>query len=138
MTFILNQHIKSFVGFDDIFNEINKYSLNNKNSNLAFDIIKFDNNKYQINLALAGVNYDQISINLLNDYLYVDINEKIDNKSIQIIHKGIQSKPIQQTFRLEPNIEVEEAELKDGVLKIKLFKKDLENKIKKTILIRKV
>lgn len=138
MTFILNQHLKSFVGFDDIFNEINKNSLNNNSSSLAFDIIRFDNNKYQINLALAGVNYDQISVNLLNDFLYVNINEKMDDKSIQIIHKGIHSKPIQQTFRLEPNIEVEEAELRDGILKIKLYKKDLENKIKRTILIREV
>jgi molecular chaperone IbpA len=138
MTFILNQYLKSFVGFDDIFNEINKTSLNNNSSNVAFDIIRFDNNKYQINIALAGVTYDQISINLLNDFLHVDIKEKIDNKSSQIIHKGIHSKTIKQTFRLEPNIEVEETELRDGILKIKLYKKDLGNKIKRTIQIREI
>ncbi|MDC1260630.1 Hsp20 family protein [Pseudomonadota bacterium] len=138
MTFILNQYLKSFVGFDDIFNEINKTSLNNNSSNVAFDIIRFDNNKYQINIALAGVTFDQISINLLNDFLYVDINEKMDNKSIEIIHKGIYSKTIKQSFRLEPNIEVEKAELRDGILKIKLYKKDLGNKIKRTIQIREI
>ena len=138
MTFILNQYLKSFVGFDDIFNEINKTSLNNNSSNVAFDIIRFDNNKYQINIALAGVTFDQISINLLNDFLYVDINEKMDNKSIEIIHKGIHSKTIKQTFRLETNIEVEETELRDGILKIKLYKKDLGNKIKRTIQIREI
>ena len=138
MTFIHNQYLKSFVGFDDIFNEINKTSLNNNSSNVAFDIIRFDNNKYQINIALAGVTYDQISINLLNDFLHVDIKEKIDNKSSQIIHKGIHSKTIKQTFRLETNIEVEETELRDGILKIKLYKKDLGNKIKRTIQIREI
>ena len=85
MTFIPNQHLKSFVGFDDIFNEINKNSLNNNSSSLAFDIIRFDNNKYQINLALAGVNYDQISINLLNDFLYVNINAR-PAKSQYLLH----------------------------------------------------
>jgi len=138
MTFIQNQYLKNFVGFEHIFNEIDKTLLNKNISSVAFDIIIFDNNKYHINIALAGIDQDQISINLLNNFLHVDVNEKIDDKSIKILHKGIHSKTINQIFRLEQNIEVEEAELRDGILNIKLYKKNLGNKIKRIIQIREI
>ena len=42
-----------------------------------------------------------------------------------IIHKGIQNNSTKQVFRLEQNILVDEAELTNGILKIKLYKKDM-------------
>ena len=42
------------------------------------------------------------------------------------LHKGIQSNSTKQVFRLEQNILVDEAELTNGILKIKLYKKDMQ------------
>ena len=67
MAFIQNKFLKYYIGYNDFFDEIEKISLIKNTSNLAFDILKYDENKYEINVALAGIAPDQITIN--NCYL---------------------------------------------------------------------
>ena len=50
-----------------------------------------------------------------------------------IIHKGIQNNSTKQVFRLEQNILVDEAELTNGILKIKLYKKYTQESPRKII-----
>ena len=125
MSFIRNQNLKNFLGFDHIFNEIDKISLSKDISKLAFDIIRYDNNMYEINIALAGINENDITINILDNILSVIIDKKTKTEPLEVIYKGINAKPIHQKFRLEDNIEVDEAELNNGILQIKLYKKNL-------------
>ena len=138
MSFIRNQNLKNFLGFDHIFNEIDKISLSKDISKLAFDIIRYDNNMYEINIALAGINENDITINILDNILSVIIDKKTKTEPLEVIYKGINAKPIHQKFRLEENIEVDEAELNNGILQIKLYKKKIKQKIKKIIYIRDI
>ncbi len=131
MSFIRNQNLKNFLGFDHIFNEIDKISLSKDISKLAFDIIRYDNNMYEINIALAGINENDITINILDNILSVIIDKKTKTEPLEVIYKGINAKPIHQKFRLEDNIEVDEAELNNGILQIKLYKKKNKAKNKK-------
>ena len=133
MTFIQNKYLKHYVGYDSIFNEIDKACSVNLENNIAFDVIKYDVNKYQIKIALAGVLSNQISINISNNLLIINVSERENKRKSDYIHKGIRNNVIQQIFQLEQTIEVKEAELNNGILKINLFKKDINNKIKKYI-----
>ncbi len=133
MTFIQNKYLKHYVGYDSIFNEIDKACSVNLENNIAFDVIKYDVNKYQIKIALAGVLPNQISINTSNNLLIINVSERENKRKSDYIHKGIRNNVIQQIFQLEQTIEVKEAELNNGILKIDLFKKDINNKIKKYI-----
>lgn len=133
MTFIQNKYLKHYVGYDSIFNEIDKACSVNLENNIAFDVIKYNVNKYQIKIALAGVLSNQISINTSNNLLIINVSERENKRKSDYIHKGIRNNVIQQIFQLEQTIEVKEAELNKGILKIDLFKKDINNKIKKYI-----
>ena len=133
MTFIQNKYLKHYVGYDSIFNEIDKACSINLENNIAFDVIKYDVNKYQIKIALAGVLSNQISINATNNLLIINVSERENKRKSDYIHKGIRNNVIQQIFQLEQTIEVKEAELNNGILKIDLFKKDINNKIKRYI-----
>ena len=133
MTFIQNKYLKHYVGYDSIFNEIDKACSVNLENNIAFDVIKYKVNKYQIKIALAGVLSNQISINTSNNLLIINVSERENKRKSDYIHKGIRNNVIQQIFQLEQTIEVKEAELNKGILKIDLFKKDINNKIKKYI-----
>ena len=133
MTFIQNKYLKHYVGYDTIFNEIDKACSMNLENNIAFDVIKYDVNKYQIKIALAGVLPNQISINATNNLLIINVSEKENKRKSDYIHKGIRNNVIQQIFQLEQTIEVKEAELNNGILKIDLFKKDINNKMKRYI-----
>ena len=127
------QIFKFYVGYDDIFNEIKNLSNIKPQTNIAFDILKYDNNNYEINIALAGVTQDQITIEQLNNFLMLEVKEKIKTSFEGIIHKGIRTNAVKQTFRLEQNIEVDEAELVNGILKVKLHKKEMKTKLKREI-----
>lgn len=133
MTFIQNKYLKHYVGYDSIFNEIDKACSVNLENNIAFDVIKYDVNKYQIKIALAGVLSNQISINTSNNLLIINVSERENKRKSDYIHKGIRNNVIQQIFQLEQTIEVKEAELNNGILTIDLFKKDINNKIKRYI-----
>ena len=133
MAFTQNKFLKYYIGYNDFFDEIDKVSSIQNKSNLAFDIIKYDYHKYEIHVALAGIEPDQIKINTVNDYLVLDVKNKALSIDKDIIHKGIQNNSTKQLFRLEQNIQVDEAELKNGILKIKLYKKVVQKLLKKTI-----
>ena len=126
MTLLQNKFLKYYIGYNEFFDEIDKVSSTEQASNLAFDIIKYDDHNYEIHVALAGIEPSQIKINTVNDYLVLDVRNKPLSVNKDIIHKGIQNNSTKQVFRLEQNILVEEAELTNGILKIKLYKKDMQ------------
>ncbi|MDC3063194.1 Hsp20 family protein [Alphaproteobacteria bacterium] len=116
---------KSFIGFDQLFDEISRIN-HNKNSNYpAFDVIKNDEKNYEINLAVAGFNESEIEIVTLQNILYIK-GKKAQNNIQNIIHKGIALRPFEKKFNLDPLMEVAEAVLSKGMLNIKLFKREPE------------
>ena len=133
MAFIQNKFLKYYIGYNDFFDEIEKISSIKNTSNLAFDILKYDENKYEINVALAGIAPDQITINTVNDFLILDVRQIPLSSNQDIIHKGIQNNSTKQVFRLEQNIQVDEAELTNGILKVKLHKKVLQKSLRRII-----
>ena len=133
MAFIQNKFLKYYIGYNDFFDEIEKISSIKNTSNLAFDILKYDDNKYEINVALAGIAPDQITINTVNDFLILDVRQKPLSSNQDIIHKGIQNNTIKQLFRLEQNIQVDETELTNGILKVKLHKKVVKKSFRRII-----
>ncbi len=133
MAFIQNKFLKYYIGYNDFFDEIEKISSVKSTSNLTFDILKYDENKYEINVALAGIDPDQITINTVNDFLILDVRQKPLSSNQDIIHKGIQNNFTKQVFRLEQNIQVDEAELTNGILKVKLHKKVVQKSLRRII-----
>ena len=133
MAFTQHKFLKYYIGYNDFFDEIEKISSIKNTSNLAFDIIKYDYHNYEIHVALAGIEPNQIKINTVNDYLVLDIKNKALSIDKDIIHKGIQNNSTKQFFRLEQNILVDKAELANGILKIKLYKQDIPASPKKII-----
>lgn len=125
--------LKFYVGYDDFFNDLENLTSNSGISNIAFDILKYGDNQYEIHVALAGINENQISLIQFDDFLKLEVEAPEFNSHENIIHKGIRNKSFKQSFRLEQNIEVEEAVIKNGILIIKLYKKEPVKKLKRRI-----
>ena len=114
---------KSFIGFDELFDEISRINQNKDSNYPAFDVIKTDEKNYEINLAVAGFSESEIEIISLQNILYIK-GKKVQNNSQNIIHKGIALRPFEKKFNLDPLMEVTEAILSQGLLNIKLFKRE--------------
>jgi len=125
--------LKFYIGYDNFFNDLENQTSNTAISNIAFDVLKHGDNQYEIHVALAGINENQISLIQFDDFLKLEVEAPEFNSHENIIHKGIRNKSFKQSFRLEQNIEVDEAIMKNGILIIKLYKREPVKKLKKRI-----
>ena len=122
MNFITNPIMKSFVGFDNLFNEFERLSTYKEQSYPAYNIEKISESDYKISLALAGFSEKDIIAEVKDGVLSIkaSLNNSVDNSSF--IHRGIAERSFTKHFRLSDDIKVTEADLKDGLLTINLFR----------------
>lgn len=84
-----------------------------------YDIVKVDDNRYVIEMAVAGFGKQNIELELINGRLVVSGKLESDEKNLaNILYKGIANRSFQRAFTLADSIEVEGAELVNGILKI--------------------
>ena len=133
MTFISTPNFRSFVGFDSLFDELEKVSNFKENSYPAYNIEKTGELSYEITIALAGFKESQLSIEVEQSVLTIStVNEEsLENRNY--LHKGIATRAFTKRFRLADNVEVDNASFENGLLIVKLHKNipeaDLPRKI---------
>lgn len=126
---------KLFVGFDDTYNRLAKMhdDLTKSIPNYPpYNIKKIDDNKYVIELAVAGFSKSEIEIEFENDKLIVKGNAK-DDDATDWLYKGIATRNFTRTFALDDKIEIKGAALVNGMLQIALEKIIPEHKKSKKI-----
>ena len=136
-TFDRNKFIPYSIGFDNLFDRLFDMDLESSNSYPPYNISKIDDNNYVIEMALAGFNKDDIEIELADSELTVKSKKReISNKDVNLIHQGISHRSFNRKFTLSEEILVKNAEMKNGMLIIKLEKFIPENKKPKLINIK--
>ena len=111
----------SFVGFDRIWNELDTALTNSVDQTNVFprhNIVKQSDESYLIELALAGYEHDDLSVEAEEGLLVIS-GEKADD-DVEYLHKGISTKKFRRTFRLNENVVVKDAEFVNGLLSIQL------------------
>ena len=136
-TFDRNKFIPYSIGFDNIFDRLFDMDLGSSSSYPPYNISKVDDNNYIIEMALAGFNKGDIEIELADSELTVRSKKREDsNKDVNLIHQGISHRSFNRKFTLSEEILVKNAEMKNGMLIIKLEKFIPENKKPKLINIK--
>ena len=136
-TFDRNKFIPYSIGFDNLFDRLFDIDLESSNSYPPYNISKVDDNNYIIEMALAGFNKDDIEIELADSELTVRSKKREDsNNDVNLIHQGISHRSFNRKFTLSEEILVKNAEMKNGMLIIKLEKFIPENKKPKLISIK--
>lgn len=111
---------KFAVGFEDLFREMDKLQLNSTNTAYPpYNIVSVDENKFQIEVAVAGFSDQDLDITLENGVLTIAGNKE-EEETREFVHKGIAMRNFTRTFRLATHIEVEGADLKNGLLVVTL------------------
>jgi len=81
---------------------------------------------YEITLAVAGFTMDDIEITVENRQLKVIGTSTIDaepvDSTVEYLHKGIAERNFSRVWRLAEHVEVENANLRDGLLRIRLVR----------------
>lgn len=111
---------KVFVGFDDQFNKLAKIhdDLAKNIPNYPFyNVKKTDENKYVVEIAVAGFSENEIEIEIADDKLIIKGNTSVDEEE-NFLFKGISKRPFTRAFALDDKIEVANAEMINGMLKV--------------------
>ena len=126
---IFNQLRPVSVGFDNVFDHFEKMFeddyLNAPTVNYPpYNIVKTGENKYDVEVALAGYNKKDINIEYADNLLTIksvkDSNSAKKDSESGVLHKGISKRFFSKTFTIADDTEVKSAELKDGLLKVSL------------------
>lgn len=125
------------VGFDDIFNHFESLSMNNTSvSYPPYDIVKVDDFKYNVELAVAGFDKEMIKVDYADNVLTIESKKKDEKEEREVLHRGISKKYFKRSFTIADDVVVNGAELKDGLLTIELEKILPEGKKPRTIEIK--
>jgi len=108
----------SFVGFDHLFNELEFTAKHAQDHYPPHNIIKAGESDYLIELAIAGFSQDEINVEVKDRTLTVT-GEHV-SKGREFIHRGISTKKFKRTFRLSEHVQVNGANILDGILAIEL------------------
>jgi molecular chaperone IbpA len=140
MTILPTLALRSFVGFDNFFNELETVSTQKQNSFPAYDLIRISADEYEITLALSGFNKKDISIDIHDGVLTIKGiggNDNIEKKT-QYLYKGIAKRSFEQKFRLEQYVDVKDATLSNGLLTISLLREVPEERKPREILLKAI
>ena len=137
---IFNQLRPLSVGFDDVFDHFESMfdgpSLSVGSNYPPYNIVKTSDNKFDVEVALAGFNKKDINVSVENGMLTIESKEdekSKDDKDGEVLHKGISKRYFKKSFTISDDVEVKGAELKDGMLRVSMEKIIPEAKKLRTI-----
>ena len=111
------------IGFDSIFEDIHRLaSVTGKDNYPPYNVIKIDDDHFFIELALAGIPRDALDIEVDQNQLTISTEKAESDEELEYLHKGIAERNFVRTFKLAEFVEVAEAKLEDGILRVSLFR----------------
>lgn len=111
------------IGYDKMFDRLDQF-----NTALSkaipgyppYNIKKTEKNSYVLELAVAGFSKEDIDIELTDGSLTVSASAKTGDSKEEFLHKGIADRSFKRKFELADNVEIRNADLVNGMLKISL------------------
>jgi molecular chaperone IbpA len=113
---------RALVGFDQMFNDMERRFANQLSTNYPpHNISKVADNLYDISIAVTGFDKDEITVQVEQNELTIKGERKEEeNMSIEYLHRGLALRDFERTFTLAEHMKVVKAEIKNGVLSIKI------------------
>ena len=113
----LNVPRSLFVGFDTLFEDLERIHQSARSGTDNYpphNIVKIDEEKFLIELAVAGFKQDDIDVEVKDGILKISGEMGKDERDFAF--KGISSRKFEKSFRLSEFVVIDGADLTDGIL----------------------
>ena len=110
----------AFLGFDHIFDQLENIHQHSKDTYPPHNVIKDEEMKYTLEMAVAGFKQEHIDIEVKDHVLTIKGNRPARRDQDKYVHKGISARNWKKSFRLSEYTEVTGADLVDGILTVNL------------------
>ena len=113
---------RATIGFDRLFDEMERKFANSPNSNgyPPYNIAQLSDDEYVITLAVAGFGMDNLEITKDKNILTIEGTTPKGDEDVNYLHKGIAGRNFRREFTLADHVEVETASLNNGMLNVYL------------------
>jgi molecular chaperone IbpA len=116
---------RALVGFDTMFDQFERRYANQVSNNYPpHNILKTGENQYEIQIAVTGFEKSEIAVTVESNVLTVkgEGTESVRHEQSEIVylHRGLATRDFVREFPLAEHIEVTGAEIKNGMLIVKL------------------
>ena len=121
-TLDLPQFHRATIGFDRLFNELERGFANSPNGNgyPPYNIVQINDDEYMISLAVAGFGMDNLEIEKDGKMLHIVGTAPKGDEDVNYLHKGIGGRAFRREFTLADHVEVSNASLELGMLNVHL------------------
>ena len=109
-----------FIGFDHIFDQLENIHKHAKDHYPPHNVVKEDEFKFTLELAVAGFKQEHIDIEVNDGVLTIKGDRPARREQNKYVHKGISARNWKKSFRLSEYTEVNGADLQDGILTVEL------------------
>lgn len=113
---------KALLGFDQLFDNFEQRFANQINNNYPpYNIIKHDENSYELEIAVTGFDKNEITVEIDQDQLIVKGERSSSTETEKLyLHRGLGTRDFRRTWTLAEHMEVGQGRIKNGVLTIEL------------------
>ena len=111
---------RALIGFDRIFNDFENRTHQSTTNYPPYNVIKHDDDSFEIEIAVAGFDREDITIAVDQNQLIIKGNRLKEDDTNKYLHRGLAARDFERAFTLAEHIIVGDAELTNGILSVKL------------------
>lgn len=116
----LTPFFRNSIGIDRLSRMLDQVDHVNATSYPPYNIVAIGDDKYEIEMAIAGFTQNEITVSTQNGELII-FGEKTDLADTRnYLHHGISARKFRRVFNLADYVEVQSAVVKDGILTVYL------------------
>ena len=115
---------RALVGFDTMFDQMERRFASQVSTNYPpFNILKWNEDQYEIQIAITGFEKEEIRVEVERNQLSVfGESKEMSLGDAMYLHRGLATRDFEKTFTLAEHMEVKVAEIRNGMLRIQLFR----------------
>ena len=118
------------IGFEDMWKTLDALAANPQNNYPPYNIVKLDEDRQQLQLALAGFDKEDIVVAMERNVLNISVQTSM-NDSIEYVHKGIAKRTFSRNWQLSEDTIIEDVVFDNGLLCVTLKREIPEKRRRK-------
>ena len=108
------------IGFEDMWKTLDALAANPQLNYPPYNLIKLDDERQQLQLALAGFSKEDIEVSVEKKVLNISVQKTTDDTDKTFVHRGISSRTFSRNWQLSEDTIIDEVTFVNGLLCVTL------------------
>ena len=116
------QYAPVSIGFDDMWKTLDALAANPQSNYPPYNIVRLDDERQQLQVALAGFLKDDIEVAVEKNVLNISVNKDYQLPEGEYVHRGIALRSFSKNWQLSEDTVIDSLSYDEGLLRITLVR----------------